>query len=75
MKTGKLTETYNNNIIHNELTSRIKNTIEQMGEFDVTPHSYVCESENQKSFGVLADNGSGGTIKRFTITIEDHKNF
>lgn len=65
-------QSYNNENLHNELTLKIKEFIDSMEEFETTPF-YLTEEGYQKSFGVLSDNGNFNIMKRFTITIEDHK--
>ena len=65
-------QSYNNENLHNELTLKIKEFIDSMEEFETTPF-YQTEEGYQKSFGVLSDNGNFNVMKRFTITVEDHK--
>ena len=65
-------QSYSNENLHNELTLKIKEFIDSMEEFETTPF-YQTEEGYQKSFGVLSDNGNFNVMKRFTITIEDHK--
>lgn len=65
-------QSYNNENLHNELTLKIKEFIDSMEEFETTPF-YLTEEGHQKSFGVLSDNGNFNIMKRFRITIEDHK--
>jgi hypothetical protein len=65
-------QSYNNENLHNGLTLKIKEFIDSMEEFETTPF-YQTEEGYQKSFGVLSDNGNFNVMKRFTITVEDHK--
>jgi hypothetical protein len=64
---------YNNENLHHELVLKIKEFIDTMEEFETTPLLYQTEKENQKSFGVLSDNGNFNIMKRFSILIEDFK--
>lgn len=68
----ELSESYNNNELHNYIINEIKNLIEKMPEFNVTPF-YKCDSEKEKAFSVIADNGHGNIMKRFTIVVKDLK--
>ena len=73
-KPKKLKESYNKNELHNELTIKLRDLVNDMAEFETSPF-IVCQKENQKGFGVFSDNGHGNYMKRFTIIIEDHKSF
>lgn len=65
-------KSYSKYNFHTETVYKIRDFIEKMPEFEVSP-LIICELENQKGFGVFSDNGHGGVMKRFTIIIEDHK--
>jgi len=65
-------ESFNNDNLHNEVVNKIRDFVNEMPEFQTTPF-IVCKMENQKGFGVLADNGNGNLMKRFTIIIEEHE--
>ena len=72
-KSYKMKASYNNENLHHELVLKIKEFIDTMEEFETTPFFYQTEKENQKSFGVLSDNGNSNTMKRFSVLIEDFK--
>ena len=65
-------ETYNNENLHDELTIKIKEFIENMEEFKTTPF-IKTDKKCLKGFGIMADNGHDNVMKRFTIVVEDHK--
>jgi hypothetical protein len=65
-------ETYNNENLHDELTIKIKEFIENMEEFKTTPF-IKTDKKCLKGFGIEADNGHDNVMKRFTIVVEDHK--
>lgn len=73
-KPKKIKETYNNDDLHDEVANKIRDFVNKIPEFQVSPF-IICKLENQKGFGVYADNGYGSLMKRFTIIIEDHKSF
>ena len=68
----KLKESYDNNELHNELINKIRDFVKELPEFDVTQF-YLCESEKEKAFGVITDNGHGNVMKRFRIIVKDLK--
>ena len=73
-KSKTLKASYYQNELHDEVTMKIRDFVNKMPEFETSP-LIVCQKENEKGFGVFSENGNGDWMKRFTITIEDHKKF
>jgi hypothetical protein len=68
---------YEKEYIKNEvllmLCSKIKIFVDGLDGLETTPRIKFDEDGNKEGFAILCDNGNGQTMKRFTVTIEDHK--
>ena len=73
MKSIKLKESYNNTDLHKEFIDNLRDYIEGLDEYTVTPPLFYVK-ENEKGFCVISDGGNGNNMKRFKVTIEDYKN-
>lgn len=57
---------------HQTIIVKLQEFVNNFDEMESTPQ-YMCDNEDEKSFGIMTDNGHGNTMKRFIVTIKDCK--